>query len=474
MDCSAKQFLPAENIHAADPLAARLVELNERYGVTAFPDNVSAVRGADLVLLAVKPQKLDKVLYGLRNLIPEEALVLSIIAGATIQTISEGLNHDADRPRHAQHPGPNWTRGSLSGHPALPYRPTKPKLARQVLSALGQEIYMEEEYYLDMATALSGTGPGYVFLFMEALIDAGVHMGFPRRISEQLVTQTILGSVSYYEKIGIHPAQLRNQVTSPGGTTAEALYYLDKAGFRTAISRAVWAAYRTFAGTGQRSEQQTAGKNLIHPDQSFPSWRINPCLQSTIESIGKIRGLQQCATPQTAIAVLALDHRNNLRNALNPADPGSVSNREMSDFKIEVIQSLAAHSSAVLLDPQVGAAQCIAAGALPGSTGLVISVEATGYTGDPGARISQILSDWSVAEIRRMGASAVKLLVYYHPDAPTAAEIEALVRTVAADCQDADIPFFSEPLSYSLRSGSQKTYPQPNASGWSLKQPGDW
>ena len=95
-----------------------------------------------------------------------------------------------------------------------------------------------------MATALSGTGPAYVFLFMEALIDAGVHMGFPRRIAEQLVVQTIKGSVGYYEQSGTHPAALRNQVTSPGGTSAEAMYYFEKAGFRTAISRAVWAAYQ--------------------------------------------------------------------------------------------------------------------------------------------------------------------------------------------------------------------------------------
>jgi tagatose 1,6-diphosphate aldolase len=166
-------------------------------------------------------------------------------------------------------------------------------------------------------------------------------------------------------------------------------------------------------------------------------------------TIGKYRGLQQCATPHAAIAVLALDHRNNLRNALNPAAPSSVSNLEMSEFKIEVIQTLAPHSSAVLLDPEVGAAQCIAAGALPGSTGLVISIEMTGYTGDPGARKSQILPGWSVEKVRRMGASAVKMLAYYHPDAPTAADIETLVRNVADDCQKADIPFFLEPLSYS-------------------------
>jgi pyrroline-5-carboxylate reductase len=132
-------------------------------------------------------------------------------------------------------------------------------LARQILEALGQEVFVEEESYLDMATALSGTGPGYVFLFMEAMIDGGVHMGFPRRIAEQLVMQTILGSVSYYQTHKIHPAQLRNQVTSPGGTTAQALYYLEKAGFRTALSRAIWAAY-------ERSLE--LGKGLLaHPPE---------------------------------------------------------------------------------------------------------------------------------------------------------------------------------------------------------------
>jgi pyrroline-5-carboxylate reductase len=109
---------------------------------------------------------------------------------------------------------------------------------------LGEEVFVEDESYLDMATALSGSGPAYVFLFTEALIDAGVHMGFPRRIAEQLVLQTIKGSASFYEQAARHPATLRNQVTSPGGTSAEALYYLEKAGFRTAISRAVWAAYQ--------------------------------------------------------------------------------------------------------------------------------------------------------------------------------------------------------------------------------------
>jgi pyrroline-5-carboxylate reductase len=116
--------------------------------------------------------------------------------------------------------------------------------AQQVLAALGDELFVEEETYLDMATALSGTGPAYVFLFMEALVDAGVHLGFSRRVAQRLVKQTILGSALFAQQSQLHPAELRNMVTSPGGTTAEALYQLEKGGVRTVLSRAVWAAYQ--------------------------------------------------------------------------------------------------------------------------------------------------------------------------------------------------------------------------------------
>jgi pyrroline-5-carboxylate reductase len=121
------------------------------------------------------------------------------------------------------------------------------------LLALGKEIYVEEEDYLDKATALSGTGPAYVYLFMEAMVDAGVHLGFSRRIAEQLVVETVRGSVNYYDLNDEHRhlARLRNQVTSPGGTSAEALYYLEKAGFRTALSRAIWAAYERSSALGK-------------------------------------------------------------------------------------------------------------------------------------------------------------------------------------------------------------------------------
>ncbi len=173
-------------------------------------------------------------------------------------------------------------------------------------------------------------------------------------------------------------------------------------------------------------------------------------------SVGKLRGLQQCATERGALAVFALDHRGNLRHALRPNAPDTVTPAEMSDFKRQVIAALAPATSAILLDPEVGGAQCIAAGAIPGTTGLVMAVEATGYSGNPTARQSRILPGWSVEKIKRMGANAVKLLVYYHPDSLHAAEIETLVRQVAADCTRHDIPLMLEPLSYSLNPAEKK------------------
>jgi pyrroline-5-carboxylate reductase len=231
-----------ENITAAGPRPERGHELHEKYGVQCTTDNSAAVTSADVVVLSVKPQRLSEVMKGLRN-IPAEALVLSIVAGASIKKIGTGLKHKAivrSMPNTPGQIGEGITVWTASAEAS----PEQRAMAEQILGAMGEQVFVEDEGYLDMATALSGTGPAYVFLFTEALIDAGVHMGFPRRISEQLVLQTIKGSAAFYEQAERHPATLRNQVTSPGGTSAEALYYLEKAGFRTAISRAVWAAYQ--------------------------------------------------------------------------------------------------------------------------------------------------------------------------------------------------------------------------------------
>lgn len=167
-------------------------------------------------------------------------------------------------------------------------------------------------------------------------------------------------------------------------------------------------------------------------------------------SIGKLRGLQQCAAPNRTFTCLAIDHRQNLRRALDLPDLSAAGDAELTGFKLEITAALADLATAVLLDPEYGAAQAIAAGILPNKTGLVVALELTGYTGDPAARRSQLLPGWSIEKARRMGASMVKLLVYFHPEAPTAGDIEAFVGQVAQDCLRQDLGLMLEPLSYSL------------------------
>ena len=204
----------------------------------------------------------------MRGAVKKEALVLSIVAGAPIAKISGILEHNSvvrampNTPAQIGEGITVWTAAPSVTEEQI-------GIARQILSALGDEIFLEEEYYLDMATALSGTGPAYVFLFMEAMVDAGVHLGFPRRVAEQLVAQTVRGSVDYYARTTdpVHLARLRNQVTSPGGTSAAALYYLEKAGFRTAISRAVWAAYERSRELGKDARAHWP-ENVSQGDQS--------------------------------------------------------------------------------------------------------------------------------------------------------------------------------------------------------------
>lgn len=173
--------------------------------------------------------------------------------------------------------------------------------------------------------------------------------------------------------------------------------------------------------------------------------------------LGTRRGIAACASPRGTFAVLALDHRQNLRKELRPADPDSVTYDEMVDFKRAVVRALAPVATGTLLDPEIGAAQCIADGSLPASAGLLVAIEATGFEGPSTARVSRILAGWSVEKAKRMGASAAKLLVYYHPQAVNAADQERLVAGVAADCRAADIALFVEPLSFSLVDGQRLT-----------------
>jgi len=243
-------------IIASGPRAERGEALQEKYGVRVTTDN-RAAEGAGVVVLSVKPQILSVIMPELKGRLRPDALVISIIAGAKIETIAQGLLHSGivrvmpNTPAQIGQGISVWTASA-------DVTETQLKQAEAILSACGQQVFVADEDYLDMATALSGTGPAYVFLFMEAMVDAGVHLGFSRHVSEQLVLQTVKGSVEYILHSPNHLARLRNQVTSPGGTSAEALYYLEKAGFRTALSRAIWAAY-------QRSVQLGRGKKRTQP-----------------------------------------------------------------------------------------------------------------------------------------------------------------------------------------------------------------
>jgi len=248
--------LPPEQIAMAGPNADRLNQLALELGVRTFSNNQAASNAADIIILAVKPQRLDEATQTLKGNISSGTLVISILAGVPISVLEQKL-----ATRCIVRAMPNtpariglgitvWTK-------AADVDEAQQQTAAQIMRTLGEEIFVADEAYLDMATALSGTGPAYVFLFMEAMIDAGVHMGFPRRIAEQLVVQTLRGSTEFYVQSHGHPAELRDDVTSPGGTSAEALYYLEKAGFRTAISRAIWAAYQRGIELGKGISKQT-------------------------------------------------------------------------------------------------------------------------------------------------------------------------------------------------------------------------
>lgn len=171
--------------------------------------------------------------------------------------------------------------------------------------------------------------------------------------------------------------------------------------------------------------------------------------------LGTRRGLAACASARGTFAVLALDHRQNLRRELRAEDPDSVTYDEMVAFKRAVVRALAPVATGTLLDPEIGAATCIADGSLPGDAGLIVAIEATGYEGDPTARVSRVLPGWSVDAAKRMGASAAKLLIYYHPEAANAADQERLVDAVAAACRDADLALFVEPLGFDPATGGK-------------------
>jgi len=175
-------------------------------------------------------------------------------------------------------------------------------------------------------------------------------------------------------------------------------------------------------------------------------------------SIGKYRGIQQISTPEGAFTMLALDHQESFRKGINSADPMSVSYQEIVERKLDIISLIANQSSALLTDLRYGVAQSIASGALQGKTGLIVTIEQSpGYgAGETTARRTVLVKGWNAFKVRKIGASAVKLLVYYHPESKTAKDQEALVAQVADDCKINDIPLVLEVLTHPIVEGQSK------------------
>ena len=229
-------------ISVSDIDKARHQHLEQNYGVAVMSDNRQAITRGDVVVLAIKPQNLAGVMAELRGQLNSAQLVLSIVAGARINTLCLGLNHG-----HVVRAMPNTPAQIGEGITVWTATPevTKPQRgwASSILGAMGREIYMNDEKYLDMVTAVSGSGPAYIFLMVESLVDAAVNIGLPQDVAQELVLETLLGSGHLIQRSGKPPAELRRMVTSPGGTTAEALLQLEKGGFSDLIRQAVSAAY---------------------------------------------------------------------------------------------------------------------------------------------------------------------------------------------------------------------------------------
>ena len=231
-----------EQVICSHPREERRRILHESHGVTVTADNAAAARDADVVLLAVKPQVLPEVMPELKPVLTPAQLVVSIVAGASTNALGVGLGHPAVVRAMPNTPA-QIGQGVTVWYATDSVTDEGKARTRGILSALGREFEVQHERQVAMATAVSGTGPSYIFLFIESLVDAAVHVGFPRHLARELVLDTMQGSAAFALQSGLHIAELRDMVTSPGGTTASAMYELERGKLRTVVSDAVWAAY---------------------------------------------------------------------------------------------------------------------------------------------------------------------------------------------------------------------------------------
>ena len=230
------------DVTVSDVAPARLDHLRQTYGVGVTSDNIAAVRGAQIVVIAIKPQHLAETMASIRGGFEAKQTALSIVAGATIRTLTSGLGHQAVIRAMPNTPG-QIGQGVTAWMATPAVDQGQRDAATSVLSALGKTVELTDENLLDVATALSGSGPAYVFLFIEALVEAGVHLGMSRELATELAVQTVRGSGTMAIESDLGPGALREKVTSPGGTTAEAMRAFEEGGFRSVVMSAVVAAY---------------------------------------------------------------------------------------------------------------------------------------------------------------------------------------------------------------------------------------
>jgi pyrroline-5-carboxylate reductase len=247
------QLVEPGQIVASHPRADRREALARTHGVRTVDTNAAAVSGADIVLLAIKPQMLARVGREIRGGLRPGQLVISILAGATTTALRGHLGH-REVVRSMPNTPAQLGRGMTVWYATPETSAAQRGQAASLLGALGAQIEVDDEKLVAMATAVSGTGPTYVFLVMEALIDAAVHLGFARHVAHDLVIETLEGSTLFAKQSGMHPAELRNMVTSPGGTSAAALHELESGRLRTVLSEAVWAAFRRTVELGEQLE----------------------------------------------------------------------------------------------------------------------------------------------------------------------------------------------------------------------------
>ncbi len=254
------KLVEPRQVVASHPRPERREHLAREYGIRTVADNSEAVEGADVILFGIKPQMLVRVGREIGPHLRRGQLVLSVLAGATTAALTGILGHD-QVVRSMPNTPARLGKGMTVWYATPETTEAQRAQAAALLGALGAQLEVDDEKMVAMATAVSGTGPTYVFLVMEALIDAAVHLGFPRHMAHDLVIETLEGSTLFAKQSGMHPAELRNMVTSPGGTSAAALHELESGRLRTVLSEAVWAAFRRTVELGDQLEEQA----LEHP-----------------------------------------------------------------------------------------------------------------------------------------------------------------------------------------------------------------